>query len=463
MRYLLLGMILWAAWWQGGCNTTSQASPPFAEEVPLPEEPVPDLPLLEQRLALLLHDESLRQYIEIDSSGISLYASPEARAVDSPEVKIYPEEYRLTARLFDMMRPDSMVRYYLQKGTQPWGDEWQALARHALPVLPGPISREPERPLQGWRVALDPGHIAGSLAMAEIEGKYVKMHPSRLTDFQRIGFWEANLTLTTAYLIRQQLDSLGATTMMTRYTPGLNVNGLSYQAWKAKHWPQAVYDSADSWNLTPYQLSFWLNRADDREIMRSFFTAEDLRDRADRINAFRPHLSLIIHYNVHGPNWENRDRGGFIPPADTNYLMAFIPGSFLSRELQSAEDRSILLRLLLTYDLTYSQELAEAFVAASQRLTGVPVVPPQHELAYLHRSSRYTGSPGVYARNLSLTRLIKGPLVYGESLNQDFIAEAKRLNQRDLTVNGILTSSRVQEVADAYVQAVLSFARDDRF
>ena len=463
MRYLLLGIMLWVAWWESGCNTASQASPPIPAGMPVPEAPVPDVIMLQQRLALLLHDQALTQYVQIDSSGIALYASPAARAADSPEVKIYPEEYRLTARLFDMMRPDSMVRYYLQKGTEPWGEEWQALARHARPVLPGPVSPDPGRPLAGWRIALDPGHIAGSLEMAEIEGKYVKMHPSQLTDFERIGFWEANLTLATAHLIREQLEGLGATTMMTRHQPGLDVNGLSFSEWKMEHWPQAAYDSAESWNLSQRQLSYWLKRAGDKEIMRSFYTAEDLRNRANRINAFQPHLSLIIHYNVHGPNWENRDRKGYIPPADTNYLMAFIPGSFLDRELKTAEDRCVLLRLLMTYDLTYSQELAEAFVAASQRHTGVPVVPPDHQLRYLHKSSLYTGSPGVYARNLSLTRLIKGPLVYGESLNQDYILEAKSLNQRDITVNGMLVSSRVKDVARAYVQAVLSFAQDDRF
>lgn len=462
MRYLLiLGLTLATGLLYLGCNTTSQASPPV--ELAEPVEVALDELILQQRLSLLLHDASLRELVQIDSSGIRLYASAADRQAGRAEVHIFPEEYQLTARLYDMMRPDSMVRYYQLKGTQPWGPEWQALARHAWPVLPGPVSSDPAQPLRGWRVALDPGHTAGDLETARTEGKYVMMRPSQQTNFERIAFWEGNLTLATADLIRQQLDSLGATTMLTRYSPGRDVNGLTYQDWKRQHWPQAVYDSATSWDLSQRQLNYWLTRADDKAIMRSFYTAEDLRNRANRINAFRPHLTLIIHYNVHGPNWENRDRAGFIPPADTNYLMAFIPGSFLANELQSVEDRAILLRQLLTMDVTYSQELAEAFVAASQRLTGVPVVPPNHRLGYLHNSSRYTGSPGVYARNLSLTRLVKGPLVYGESLNQDFLDEALRLNQRDLTVNGILVSSRVQDVADAYVAAVLAFARDERF
>jgi N-acetylmuramoyl-L-alanine amidase len=460
MRYLICSLGILASLWTSSCHTTSQASPPAITDV---VEVVPDEWLLRQRLEWLLHDEGLHDLIEIDSTGISLYASSQDRQAQRPEVKIYPEEYLLTARLYEMMRPDSMVRYYQEKGTQAWDDSWQALARHALPMLPGPITLAGELPLTGWRIALDPGHIAGDMKTAEIEGKYIRMHPSQATNFDRIAFWEANLTLATGHLIRQQLDSLGATVMMTRYTTGVDVNGLSYPEWKQQHWPQAAYDSAVSWKLTQRQLAFWLQKADDKAIMRSFYTAEDLRNRANRINAFRPHLTLIIHYNVHGPNWEQFDRAGFIPPGDTNYSMAFIPGSFLNRELETVEDRAILLRLLLTMDMTYSQELAEAFITASEQLTEVPPVPVNHQLGYLHNSSRYTGSPGVYARNLSLTRLIRGPLVYGESLNQDYLGEALRLNQRDRMVEGVPVSSRVQTVADAYVAAVLAFAQDRHF
>jgi N-acetylmuramoyl-L-alanine amidase len=447
--------------WLGlvSCNALSQASPPEQEAEPQWAAPLPPTQReLQRRLDLLVKDSSERALFRIDERGIAIYPTPERRTIDSPEVIIYREEYTLTGQLYELMHPDSMLRYYRDKGTTPWNPEWQALVRHAGPRPLPPYRPDSTQPLTGWRIAVDPGHVAGDLATAEIEGKYVKMHPSRQTDMEPIGFWEANLTLATAHLVREALQQLGAKVMMTRYNPGLSIDGQTYQEWKAEHWPRAARDSAGPWEMTAQQLRYWLNRAKDQAIFRTFYNAEDLRNRAKVVNAFRPHCTLIIHYNIHGPNWQLRDAQGFLPPADTNYLMAFVPGSFLRHELETREDRAIVLRLLLTDDWEESVRLGTAFVQHSRRMTGVPPVPPTNGLRYLDRSSLYVGEPGLYARNLSLTRLIRGPLVYGESFNQDYLGEALRLDQKDTLVHGIWVSSRVEEVAQAYVASVLDFA-----
>jgi hypothetical protein len=64
---------------------------------------------------------------------------------------------------------------------------------------------------------------------------------------------------------------------------------------------------------------------------------------------------------------------------------------------------------------------------------------------------------GVYARNLALTRLIHGPLCYGESLCQNHFEECIRLNAKDLEINGIRGPVRVIQVAKAYYDALRSF------
>ncbi|MEM7660155.1 MAG: hypothetical protein AAF399_28860, partial [Bacteroidota bacterium] len=82
---------------------------------------------------------------------------------------------------------------------------------------------------------------------------------------------------------------------------------------------------------------------------------------------------------------------------------------------------------------------------------------PALPLVYLHQYS-IMADTGVYARNLSLTRMVHGPLIYGESLCQESFAEAKRLNKRDLEIEpGFYSASRLQDVATAFVSAVYEF------
>jgi hypothetical protein len=65
--------------------------------------------------------------------------------------------------------------------------------------------------------------------------------------------------------------------------------------------------------------------------------------------------------------------------------------------------------------------------------------------------------PGIYCRNLALTRLIHGPLCYGETLLQDNPDEAKRLAQKDFDFNGIKLPSRIIEVAHAYINGICEY------
>ena len=81
-------------------------------------------------------------------------------------------------------------------------------------------------------------------------------------------------------------------------------------------------------------------------------------------------------------------------------------------------------------------------------------------MGYLRNACILTESPGVYARNLTLTNLVQGPLCYGESLCQDNVVETLILNKKDIEVHGVPTSSRVQDVAKAYIQATIQFAEE---
>ncbi|MEM6342809.1 MAG: N-acetylmuramoyl-L-alanine amidase [Bacteroidota bacterium] len=413
--------------------------------------------LVQPSTQYLVRDSSLFDYFKIDETGIYFFADPKANSPLEAEFVIFPDEFATTMKMFRHFPLDSMVAFCREKKRSAWPDRFKKLPLPArFYYKEGKIA-----PLSGLKVAIDPGHMAATAEVAEIEGKYMKMYANAQQGRPAIQFHEANLTLATAHLIRQQLEAMGATVLMTRTQPGVGVTGLTWEAWRGS---TALEDSIKRLRKTGEiswkRARWWRKTAEEKDIMKRFYTPMDLRARAKMINEFQPHLTLIIHYNVDSPNWELRDDEGYFRPTDQNYLMAFTPGSFMNGELAKLEDRVAFLRQIISDDVAESIRLCDAFVKASVAETGVHIVSSAYPLSYLHRASILTDKPGVYARNLSLTRLIAGPLCYGESLNQDHREESLALNRRDLQIEGINTSSRLKSVANAYVKAVLSFVKD---
>lgn len=406
----------------------------------------------------LIKDSSLYNYFEIDETGIRLYATPIDKRMETPEIHIYPDEYERFQQLFVHLSQDSVARIYEAKGSYHWRiDEFRKLTKTKIDFHYGQDSL---KPLKGLRVALDPGHIAADVEEGEIEGKYVKMRPSPQTRMQRIRFNEATLTLATAYLIKAELEALGAEVLLSRTEVGKGARNMNYQEWRKNEFENTLKEEQEAGRMTAKDATWWRTKATELDLYRRLFTAQDLRYRAQKINDFHPHLTLIIHYNIDSPNWERRDANGFFPPTGANYCMAFVPGSFMRGELNKQADRISFLRLLLTGDIKESTRLTKHFIRVSNRLTGVPIIPAENELGYLTNACILTEYEGVYARNLTLTNLIQGPLCYGESLCQDNVVEALALNKRDIEVGGIPTSSRLEDVAKAYIRSVISFARE---
>ena len=440
---ILIVVFLFAGIWQAGCSTSlppqSRANPFLADTSQFPV------------LKYLIKDSAVLNQIYIDSTGISILDDKSQDTL----WKIYPDEYTLANRLLDCLPTDSLWRLFSHKQKNRWP---KSFSHHLCPKQIYKLSNDSLQPLKGLKVALDPGHIAGDIRLAEAEGKYVKMRASRKTRYEPIQFFEANLTLATAFLIRDELEKLGARIFMTRTQAGQGTMGISYEEWKANKWDSIMQAEIEAGILTEEEKEYWQQETRTDLIMGRFFTPYDLKLRAEKINAFRPHLTLIIHYNIHSPNWENRDEWGFFTPADENYAMAFVPGSFMTGELEDSLAKIDFLRLLLSNDVNASIELTDAFMRYSELLTGVAIVAENQQLRYLDRASVYTKKPGVYARNLGLTRTVKGPLCYGESLCQDHISEAWKLNKKNLEVEGLRVSDRLEWVAKAYVEAVKEFA-----
>ena len=406
---------------------------------------------IQYNLSILDYEEQLARQINITDEGVYLYASIQDKQRNKPEIFLAADEIAPFVAICRDFSQERLIAAYSAKGTQPW----KSNLLNESDSTPWRPDKEGSTPLTGLRVALDPGHLGNSLELAELEGKYVKVRP---TDSRPgMAFWEGDLNLATAHIIRKELEKLGATVMMTRDRPGQSAMGPLYEDWRKNSFLLDVDKEVKAGRLSSSKAQFWRKDATENDIYRRFFNILDLRARAAKINEFQPHLSLIIHYNVDKENWDRRDREGFFEPGFANYSMAFVPGRLGSRNLKTVKGRVNFLRLLVGPYIQESVRLSSIYLKANTHFTHVPIVDKQEEPDYLIERCTPTPEQGVYGRDLALTRMVNSPLCYGESLCQDNWRELMWLDKRNMVVAGITTSSRVRLVADAYVQAVKEF------
>ncbi len=302
-----------------------------------------------------------------------------------------------------------------------------------------------DKKLNGIKIALDPGHIAGDIKTAILEKKSVQFNYNN----QTIAIAEGVLTLQTALILKHLLEEQGAEVMLTRQKPNQTAFGITFKEWIEMHLKNAVDSSYKLNEISEEEKTFLLTKATQRDIFRTYFNNLDMKQRAKKINEFDPDLSVVIHYNVDEKNtgWEK--------PSDKNYNMVFTAGSFLKNELEKPIDRLSLFRLILTDNIEQSTKLAEKLIksfTAKLNVSAADSTTADYLTKYCIPESK-----GVYARNLTLTRLVKGVVVYGESLYQDNASECIELSKINTDVYGIKTSFRVKQVAEAYYEGIMSY------
>jgi len=275
------------------------------------------------------------------------------------------------------------------------------------------------KPISSARIAIDPGHFGGK--WARLEERYIDMeHEGRSVNFD-----EGTLSFLTAVYLKKILEEQGALVFLTRTKVGEGVYPENFFDWLKKH-PE-----------------YWEKGVALSTIFRRHYNRLDLRERARLINEYQPDLMIAIHYNA-------IDCEETIEPTKDNFNLIFIPGAFCRNELASVEDRFHFLRLVCTQDLESSAHFARTLVDVfSKHLKVSPFTSPMQ--------NSLSEAAGVFSRNLCITRLIKGPICYGETLIQNNEKELINLSQNDEVVGGIPCPRRVIDVANAYYEAILSF------
>ena len=396
----------------------------------------------------------IKSQYRIDERGIALLTiEPETK---QPLIDFFLawDEVEAMKHIFKTESAERCLEIYLSKGPHPLpvrnGSPAAVLTlKQALQVLSqganlGLVEATPPAPqgrLAGLRIALDPGHFATSLEMALVEGKAVNIsaedHPKSSSDTK---FWEAALTLKVALALRDKLEAEGAEVFLTRDETRSNALGIEFEEWMETRFADELARAKDQNTISAEKYRDYKN--DEGKALRYFYGNFERVRRAEMINAWRPDVTVIIHFNVDSQNrpWNKTTKN--------NYNMAFVGGSFLPGELSKPEDRLGFLRLLITDDLEQSIVFSSLCLDQFTKQLQVPVATADKEF-YLRDYCAPTDKTGVYCRNLLLTNRIHGPLVYGETLFQDHEDESRKL----ANPNG----KRLGQVTEAYYQALLEW------
>jgi len=381
-------------------------------------------------------EKALNDYYLINDSGIYIYA----KASDS----LFHREFGVEWTKLELVK--NLLKYFSDDTLLSLIKRCENFKSLTLPEEKPTHYFETKKKLSGIKIALDPGHIAGDIKTAVLEKKSVQFTCNN----QPIALAEGVLTLHTSLILKHLLEEQGAEVMLTRDKPNQTAFGITFKEWLNTAFKRSVDSSFSINDITEAEKNFLLTKATQREIFRTYFNNIDMRQRAKKINEFAPDLTLVIHYNVDEKNT------GWQKPSTRNYNMVFTPGSFLKNELEKPSDRLAFFRLLLSDDIETSLTAGEYMINSFIENLRVPAASPQ-DADYLTTYCIPLRTQGIYARNLTLTRLIKGSVVYGETLYQDNEKECLLLSKTDTEVYGIKTSARVKQVAEAYFEGVMKY------
>lgn len=408
----------------------------------------------EKNLQYLAKDPTIKNSVVIDDSGIHI----KNFSTNRTDLSVYWSEIPHVISLLENSPYYEMVEKFKNKNTQSFKNI----------SFSGPVEHYRNFPdsYDGLYVAIDPGHFGGTKDEAQMEGRIVKMKGEDLGISSDISFFESDLNYTTALMLKEYLVSKGAMVMITRpYNAG--ALGMNFKTWlkDIKGFQKDVIQSRNLGDISAdYQTRLKTAYTDTTKIINrnelfGFYKFLDFKERANKINEFRPNITVAIHYNAAEGNKFYGDR--YLHPVTENYSMAFTPGAFMHGEVSKIDQKLDFIRLLLSPDLENSMQLADLVLDEHQKLLGVG---RGNVLANdkMDKVTLPTPYDGVLCRNLVLTRMVRGTIVYGESLLQDNIEEALALSKKDIKVwdenfGLIPTSKRCQEVSQAYATAIDRF------
>ena len=303
---------------------------------------------------------------------------------------------------------------------------------------------EQDKPLSGFKIALDPGHLGGK--WAKMEERWFQVGNSKPVQ-------EGDLTLRVAQLLAVRLRELGAKVSFVRSTDepttGKRPDDFRKLARKIlikNGVPQPRADVLDPTDPAKEQTIRWQS-----EIL--FYRYSEIRRRAAVVNfKLHPDLVLCLHFNAEG--WGDPNNPSL---TDINHLHLLVNGSYLAEELEFDDERFEMIRRLLSRAYDEELPLADRIALRMARETGLP--------PYAYPTTNSTTKVGisgyVFARNLLATRLYRCPVVYCEPYVMNSRDVFTRIQAGDYegtrNINGVERKSIFREYADSVVDGLVEY------
>lgn len=379
----------------------------------------------------LIRDPLLWNQLKINDNGIYIYK-------DSVDKNIKREEF--------FMPWEKMDFYKNLLGKKSYINFREILSeQEKLKIIPTSKGRK-------IKVAIDPGHIAGNIETARIEGKYVAFSdmPGSKNGKDTLTVIEGILTLQTGLILKSMLEKSGYEVMITRTRPDETAFGINYDDWKKNRLKRSLDSLLSAGVITKKEHGYYLGNPPEKKLFAKIFNELDKEERVRKINNFQPDLTVVIHFNV---DEKNKD---WNKPTEKNFNLCFIGGAFMKEELNSEAEKINFLRLLITDDLIKSEYAAKMLVENFSEALGVQPA-GRSDATYLETKCLPHETKGVYSRNLTLTRKIISPVIFGETLFQDNLVEATLLQDKSIEMENFKTSKRVHSIAESYYSAIVQY------
>ena len=280
----------------------------------------------------------------------------------------------------------------------------------------------PERPLEGLKIALDPGHIGG---------EWAKMEERWFVVGGGTPVCEGDMTLFVANLLKLRLEALGAIVSLVRE------NSQPVTAVRPADLLALALDSAAPSDSPA---------ARQRLAERLFYRTAEIRARADLVNhTLKPDLVLCLHFNAEA--WGDPNNPRLI---DRTHLHLLLNGAYTDEEVSLADQRFALLQKLLQRTHREETLVGATIASAFAEISGLPpyIYPPESS------NVRPTpGQPYLWIRNLLANRLYDCPVIFMEPYVMNSTTDYARIQTGDYPglreIGGKMLPSIFREYADA--------------
>ena len=389
----------------------------------------PDWSELEKYQGTITHDEFVHL---LDDVYCTRGFKPEL-------IKVEPEEARILTK---SRTQDYFVLHFANNAADrrpvtQWWTEPQSLSAPTA-----------GKPLAGFRIALDPGHLGGT--WAKMEERWFKMGDAAPVQ-------EGDMTLRVAQMLKPRLESLGAkvTLLRDKAEPITPYRPSDFEDTARKVLKQAgVSDPRENFD-GPADPEKEHTVAWQQELL--FYRNSEIRRRASLVNyQLQPDLVLCLHFNAEP--WGDPNQPTLV---EKNHLHLLVNGAYLPNELQLDDERFEMLQKLLSRAFPEEIALAETIAGTMAKETGLP--------PYQYKTENVTpvGASGyVYARNLMATRLYRCPTVYLEPYvmnSEEVFARVKAGDyEGERRVAGKLRPSIYREYVESVVDGLLAYFKKTR-